>query len=54
MKKFCIMIIAAGLSTMAAAQEKFEQGKPNDDNYRYLDEYQGLKNYIDYLKYLRT
>ena len=51
MKKFCIMIIAAGLSTMAAAQEKFEQGKPNDDNYRYLDEYQGLKNYIDYSKY---
>ena len=30
------MIIAAGLSTMAAAQEKFEQGKPNDDNYRYI------------------
>ena len=51
MKKFCIMIIAAGLSTMAAAQEKFEQGKPNNDNYRYLDEYQGLKNYIDYSKY---
>ena len=45
------MIIAAGLSTMAAAQEKFEQGKPNNDNYRYLDEYQGLKNYIDYSKY---
>ena len=51
MKKFCIMIIAAGLSTMAAAQEKFEQGKPNNDNYRYLDEYLGLKNYIDYSKY---
>ena len=51
MKKFCIMIIAAGLSTMAAAQETFEQGKPNNDNYRYLDEYQGLKNYIDYSKY---
>ena len=51
MKKICMMIMAAGLSTMAAAQEKFEQGKPNDDNYRYLDEYQGLKNYIDYSKY---
>lgn len=51
MKKICMMIIAAGLSTMAAAQEKFEQGKPNNDNYRYLDEYQGLKNYIDYSKY---
>ena len=45
------MIIAAGLSTMAAAQEKFEQGKPDDYRYRYLDEYQGLKNYIDYSKY---
>ena len=51
MKKQLLMIIAAGLSTMAAAQEKFEQGKPNNDNYRYLDEYQGLKNYIDYSKY---
>ena len=51
MKKICMMIMAAGLSTMAAAQEKFEQGKPNNDNYRYLDEYQGLKNYIDYSKY---
>ena len=51
MKTICMMIMAAGLSTMAAAQEKFEQGKPNDDNYRYLDEYQGLKNYIDYSKY---
>ena len=36
---------------MIIAQEKFEQGKPNNDNYRYLDEYQGLKNYIDYSKY---
>ena len=26
-------------------------GKPNDDNYRYLDKYQGLKEYIDYEKY---
>ena len=33
------------------AQEKFEQGKPNDDNYRYLDAYKGLKEYIDYEKY---
>lgn len=33
------------------AQETFEKGKPNDDNYRYLDNYQGLKNYIDYEKY---
>ena len=26
-------------------------GKPNDENYRYLDEYQVLKDYIDYSKY---
>ena len=45
------MLFAAGLSTMAAAQEKFELGKPNDSNYRYLDEYKGLKEYIDYSKY---
>ena len=31
MKKQLLMIIAAGLSTMAAAQEKFEQGKPKED-----------------------
>ena len=45
------MLFAAGFSTMAAAQEKFELGKPNDSNYRYLDEYKGLKEYIDYSKY---
>ena len=33
------------------AQEKFELGKPNDDNYRYLDEYKALKEYIDYSMY---
>ncbi len=33
------------------AQEKFELGKPNDDNYRYLDEYKALKEYIDYSIY---
>ncbi len=41
----------ACLSVSTLAQEKFEQGKPNDDNYRYLDEYQALKDYIDYSKY---
>ena len=45
------MLLAAGFSTIAAAQEKFELGKPNDSNYRYLDEYKGLKEYIDYSKY---
>ena len=41
----------ASLSTWAMAQEKFELGKPNNDAYRYLDEYQALKDYIDYSKY---
>ena len=43
--------MAASLSATAMAQEKFELGKPGDDNYRYLDEYQALKEYIDYEKY---
>ena len=33
------------------AKEKFELGKPDDDNYRYLDEFKALKEYIDYAKY---
>ena len=33
------------------AQKPFELGKPNDDNYRYLDGYKALKEYIDYTKY---
>ena len=32
-------------------KEIFELGKPNNDDYRYLDEYKGLKEYIDYSKY---
>ena len=51
MKTFCIIMLFAGLSASAMAQEKFEQGKPNNDGYRYLDEYQALKEYIDYTKY---
>ena len=44
-------VLAASLTTTAAAQEKFEQGKPNISSYRYLDDYQALKNYINYAKY---
>ncbi len=44
-------VLVASLAVSAMAQEKFEQGKPNDDNYRYLDEYKGLKEYIDKTKY---
>ena len=32
-------------------KEIFELGKPDNDDYRYLDEYKGLKEYIDYSKY---
>jgi len=51
MKKFYLLMLAASLSATALAQETFELGKPNDDNYRYLDEYKALKEYIDYSKY---
>ncbi len=44
-------MFAAVLSMSAMAQEKFEMGKPNDDAYRYLDEYMALKDYVDYSKY---
>ena len=48
MKKLYLLLFAASLSTSIMAQEKFELGKPNDDNYRYLDEYKALKEYIDH------
>ena len=51
LKKWCFILLSAGLSISAMAQEKYEQGKPNDDGYRYLDEYKALKEYIDYSKY---
>lgn len=51
MKKLYLLLTIANLSTFAIAQEKFELGKPNNDAYRYLDNYQGLKNYINYEKY---
>ena len=49
--KTLLVMFAASLATTALAQEKFELGKPNDDNYRYLDEYKALKEYIDDEKY---
>ncbi|MBR4920580.1 MAG: endo-1,4-beta-xylanase [Prevotella sp.] len=51
MKKLCLLMLIACLSASAMAQEKFELGKPGDDNYRYLDKYQALKEYIDKSKY---
>lgn len=51
MRKLYLFLLAAHLSVPAVAQERFELGKPNNDNYRYLDEYQALKEYINYSKY---
>lgn len=51
MKKLYLLMLAAGISAMVMAQQKYELGKPNNDNYRYLDNYLGLKEYIDYSKY---
>ena len=51
MKKLYFLLLTAAFSMSAMAQEKFELGKPNNDNYRYLDKYQALKDYIDYEKY---
>ena len=51
MKKTYLLLLAACMLKPAMAQEKFELGKPNNSNYRYLDDYQALKDYIDYSKY---
>ena len=51
MKKVLLCLFTAGLFSPAVAQEKFELGKPNDANYRYLDEYKALKEYIDKTKF---
>ena len=42
-RTYYLLLLTACLSTSALAQDKFELGKPNDDNYRYLDEYKALK-----------
>lgn len=51
MKKFYLLLLSVCLTAPAGAQEHFEVGKPNNDNYRYLDEYLGLKDYINYENY---
>ena len=51
MKDLFYFALAVCLSVPAMAQEKFKLGKPNNDNYRYLDAYQPLKDYVDYTKY---
>lgn len=51
MKKFYSIILGLSMVAPAAAQQKFEQGKPNKESYRYLDNYDHLKNYVDRAKY---
>lgn len=51
MKKFFTFIFCLGLSLPGMAQQNFELGKPDDSNYRYLDEYADLPEYIDRDKY---
>ena len=51
MKKILVWMLATSLSLSMVAQEKFELGKPGNDDYRYLDGYKALKDYIDYSKY---
>ena len=51
MKKLLMWMLSVCLSASALAQERFELGKPDNDDYRYLDDYMALKEYIDYSKY---
>ena len=51
MKKIYTLALCLGMTLPTLAQKNFEVGKPNNDNYRYLDEYADLKDYIDRSKY---
>ncbi len=51
MKNLYLLLFSATLSLQTMAQESFEMGKPNNEDYLYLDEYKALKEYIDYSKY---
>ena len=48
MKKFYSFLLLASLSITAMAQQKFELGKPNNEAYRYLDNYKALKEYVNH------
>ena len=50
-KNIYLLLLTAGMCVPTMVQKSFELGKPNDDNYRYLDGYKALKEYIDYTKY---
>ena len=51
MKKLYTFILCMGMTMPCLAQQNFEVGKPNNSNYRYLDDYADLKEYIDRDKY---
>lgn len=51
MKKILLSLLFAATLGMGFAQQNYEVGKPNNDNYRYLDSYHHLKEYIDRGKY---
>lgn len=51
MKKLFTFIFCLGMSLPGMSQQNFELGKPDDSNYRYLDEYGDLTEYIDRDKY---
>ena len=50
MRKLYLTALLTCLSALTFAQN-FKIGNPSNDNYRYLDNYKGLKDYIDYTKY---
>ncbi len=51
LRNVLIWLFAACMAASVMAQEKFELGKPGNDDYRYLDEYMALKDYINSSKY---
>ena len=51
MKNIYTTFILLGVVGATMAQSNYEVGKPNDTNYRYLDDYHNLKEYINYDKY---
>ncbi len=53
MKKIYSLALCFGMTLTAMAQQNynFETGKPNDANYRYLDGYADLKEYVNRAKY---
>lgn len=51
MKKIITLSILAAAALSANAQKAYEQGIPNNPDYTYLNDYQPLKEYINYSKY---